>query len=108
MPKPKINKLNKNAKQKKNIVFKKAQIKVNEKQQRKKEEDCVVIEPYIEVVELVENSSKDAVAPAKERMCTTKSLTEVNAVSAASLESVSSKMVKRRRSLRLLSMRAIQ
>lgn len=92
--------------------------KGNKRQQRKNEEDCILIEPYIEVVELVDNHSKELVKPTKEQselvktkkeqIDVTKPTPQQKASSSESLKSSSSssKHVERRRSLRLLSMKA--
>lgn len=102
MPKPKsTNQLKGNSK----IT---SQRKGNKKRHRKNEEDCILIEPYIEVVELIENQSKELLKPTKEQSDVAKQSpqAEANKNSTESLKSMSNRNVKRRRSLRLLSMKA--
>uniref|UniRef100_A0A034W701 Uncharacterized protein n=1 Tax=Bactrocera dorsalis TaxID=27457 RepID=A0A034W701_BACDO len=102
MPKPK------STKQLKDNSKETTQRKDNKKPHRKNEEDCILIEPYIEVVELIENHSKELLKATKEQSDDTKPTLpkEVNKKSTGSLKSSGKRDVKRRRSLRLLSMKA--
>lgn len=101
MPKPK------STKQLKDSSKEITQRKGNKKRHRTNEEDCILVEPYIEVVELIENHSKELLKPTKEQSDVTKPTLpeEVNNNSTRSLKSSSKRNVKRRRSLRLLSMK---